>query len=120
MNQNLQREIQSRIESFATDLTAIIQRAVADAMGQALASLPPRAGAKGQPATKAAEKASRGAVSEDDVLRAVKKQPNLRMEELSRALGAPSKAIKGPVKALVAKKKLKTSGKARGTKYRAA
>lgn len=114
MPQSIQNQLQARIEAFASDLTAILQRAVADSVNQALAT-----GRKGAGSAGRGGRLPRVDFSEDALLREIKREGGRRMEELSAALKAPSRSLKGPIKRLLAAKKIKTAGKARGTKYSA-
>jgi hypothetical protein len=113
MNEKIQAELQSRIESFAADVTAILQRAVADSVASALSGAPGRRG----------RRASAGAVRSldaDVVLREVKRKAGQRVEELAKNLHTSTKALKAPLAELMQSKKVKKSGAARGTNYRAA
>ncbi len=50
----------------------------------------------------------------------VQSNPGLRVEEISAAIGVPSKELKRPVQMLLADGKLRTEGQKRGTQYFAA
>lgn len=112
MNEQIRRQLQSRIESFAADVTAILQQAMADAVTGAVRSGVAARGAKPAP--------SGASVSNDALLREIGKKPGLRLEQIAKGLGVNSKSLKAPVARLVKAKKLKKSGQARGTKYRLA
>ncbi|MBI1944676.1 MAG: hypothetical protein HYS27_03210 [Deltaproteobacteria bacterium] len=115
MNEQVKRQLQARVESFAADITAVLQAAVADAVSSAL-------GAKRAKATQPAARpgAGRSTVDAAALLREIARKPGLRVEEIAKNLGVPSKSLKAPVASLVKAKKLKKSGAARGTKYRVA
>ena len=121
MNDELQREIQSRIETFAKDITKLLQGAVNDALASVLANQ----GRSSSTATSSKGGAPRGrrgrkpAISEDVLLAEIKKQGGRRMEHLAKALGIPSIKLKGPIKRLVATKKVSTKGRRRGMTYTA-
>lgn len=112
MNDQVRRQLQTRIESFATDITAILQQAMADAVTGAQRSRQTVAAPKGRLA--------KVAVGGDVLLREIARRPGLRIEQIAKNLGVPSPSLKAPVARLVKAKKLKKTGKARGTKYRVA
>lgn len=115
MNEKLQRQLQSRIESFAADITTVLQAAVADAVSSALGA------GRAKPTPVAAKRgAGRSTVETTALLREIARKPGLRIEEIAKNLGVPSKSLKAPVARLAKAKKLKKSGVARGTKYRVA
>jgi hypothetical protein len=115
MNDQIQNQLQQRIELFAADVTAILQRAVADSVAQVMKSTP---GARA--AAPASKPAKAGRVTEaDELLREIKRAGGRRIEELAKALRVPSKSLKAPMKKLLEGNKVKTTGQARGTKYRA-
>ena len=115
MNEQVKRQLQTRIESFAADITAVLQAAVADAVSRALGA------ARAKPTPVAAKRrAGRPTVEPAALLGAIARKPGLRIEEIAKNLGVPSKSLKAPVARLVKAKKLKKSGLARGTKYRVA
>ncbi|OGQ14097.1 MAG: hypothetical protein A2138_21355 [Deltaproteobacteria bacterium RBG_16_71_12] len=115
MNDQVKRQLQTRIESFAADITAILQQAMADAVTGA---------ARSRPTSVALPVSKRGAlkpaIAGDALLREIARKPGLRIEQIAKNLGVPSKSLKAPVARLVKAKKLKKSGQARGTKYRLA
>ena len=76
----------------------------------------------GRRAGKAGGRGGRGpseAGLDERLYREIKKQGGRRLEELAVALGVDSKRLKLPARRLVAEKRVKKSGQARGTKYRA-
>ncbi|MCC7073580.1 MAG: hypothetical protein IT383_19885 [Deltaproteobacteria bacterium] len=115
MNEQVKRQLQARIESFAADITAVLQAAVADAVSNAV-------GAGRAKVTRVAAKpgADRSPVGAAALLREIARRPGLRVEQIAKNIGVPSKSLKAPVAQLVKAKKLKKSGAARGTKYRVA
>lgn len=115
MNERIQKELQSRIEDFGTDVTRILQRAVAEAMADAIKKLPAGKNGLGRGGRR-----SFPAVSADAVLKEITREGGRRVEEIAATMNLPSKAVGPVVKKLIADKKLKSTGKARGTKYRAA
>lgn len=126
MKSDIQRELQARIEDFARDVTELLQQAVATSLRDAMPGTGGgrgrgRAGKKAAPAKKAGRRAGGGkAVSEDVVLKEVAREGGRRITQIAESLGTESKAIAKALKALVQAKKVKATGKARGTKYTAA
>jgi hypothetical protein len=128
MNERIQRELQKSVEAFATDVTAILQRAVAAAVAEALGgSRAARAQVGRRPrgrskAKDAAGRRTRQRVQQEAgaLLKEVQRRGDRRMEEIAKSLRTSTKALVTPMKKLLAAKKVKKSGTARGTKYRAA
>lgn len=118
MSTNLETQLQARIEAFANDITAILQRAVAASVADALKVGPGRA--KGRAARGPVRSAAQDSAARTALLREIQRKGGRRMEELSKAMRTPSKVLRGSIKALLADKKIKTTGQARGTKYFAA
>jgi hypothetical protein len=110
MNEKIQAELQSRIESFAADITAVLQRAVADSVASALSGAPGKRGRRNASAVRS--------LDADVVLREVKRKAGQRVEELAKNLRTSTKALKAPLAELIQAKKVKKSGAARGTNYR--
>ncbi len=111
MNDQIRRQLQSRIESFAADVTALLQQAMADAVSGAVRS---------SSASRGAAAPLRASIGNDALLKEVGRKPGQRLEEIAKNLGVNSKSLKAPVARLVKAKKLKKSGQARGTRYRVA
>ena len=102
MNEQVKRQLQARIESFAADITAILQAAVADAVSSALGA------ARAKPTPVAAKRrAGRPTVEPTALLGEIARRPGPRIEEIAKNLGVPSKSLKAPVARLVKAKKLK-------------
>lgn len=120
MNKTIQGELQSRIEAFATDITTILQRAVAASIAATLADArASKSAGRGRAKGKAARKGSKVAVDLDVLLREVTKVGGRRVEEIANSLGIPSKSVGPAMKKLLVAKKVKAKGKARGTRYTA-
>lgn len=146
MNEQIRAALQQRIETFANDLTSILQKAVADAIADALRAARPslKPGKKAAPkatrrakgaskktakksAAKRNKKAGRAkartkgpAVTAAAVLAELRRNPGQGIEELARSLGTSSDSVSQPLRALVEEKAVKKKGLARGTKYRPA
>lgn len=123
MKDGIQRELHARIESFASDITHILQKAVADSVADALggraarAARPPALKARASKPKRAARRGVR--IEAEQLLREVVWGPDRRMEQIAKALKTSSKDLTAPMKQLLAEKKVKRSGQARGTTYRA-
>src|SRR5213075_93639 len=104
MNDELQREIQSRIETFAKDITKLLQGAVNDALSTVLAGQNRSSSTTTKAGAPRGRRGRKPAISEDVLLAEIKKQGGRRMEHLAKALGIPSIKLKGPIKRLVATK----------------
>lgn len=122
MKEKMQSALRSRIDAFATDITALLTEAVAQAVKETLGvSSPGRGEPKGR-AAKAGRGQGRAVVAPDDLLKAVAQggDEGMRMEEIGKAMRVATKSLIKPMKALLAAKKVKRTGQARGTKYRSA
>ena len=122
MKETMQNALRSRIDAFATDLTALLTEAVAQAVKDTLGGSATGRGGRGGAKKAAANGRSRAVVNPDDLLRAVAQggAAGLRMEEIADSMRVPTKSLVKPMKALLAAKTVKRSGQARGTKYRGA
>lgn len=132
MNEQIQKALQERIEAFASDVTEILQRAVADAVAEALG--PGRKGRDAGPArgTRGAQRAverdrggkrTRAQVQREAdaaLLQEVTRKGGRRIEQIAKSMRRSTKALALPMKALLKAKKVKRTGVARGTMYRAA
>jgi hypothetical protein len=116
MNQTLQAEIQKRIESFAADLTAVLQRAVADAVGSALKAGPRSAALGGGAAGARARGAS---LSASELYAALLATGDRNIERIAQDLGRPTSVVSPVLRALVEQGRVRRSGQARGTRYSA-
>jgi hypothetical protein len=136
-NNTLDQEIQSRIQSFLTELSELVKMAALGSVHAALGGEPgpvqrrgpgrPRGSGKrglGRPPKAASAKPGRrGRRSEDleaiaaRVLAHVKANPGARLEEIGRGLKTDTGILKRPVAKLLEAKQLRTEGQKRGTKY---
>lgn len=137
MKNDLDSQIQRRIEEFAREMSDLMRQAalesVRDALGGGGTSAPaPR---RGRPAgkkssgtssaPKKARKSKRGGkrtaeelkALEENFLKEVKKQGGRRIEEISKELGVSTKDLALPVRKLMAEKQIKTTGQKRATRY---
>jgi hypothetical protein len=136
----LDRDIQSRIQSFLAELSALVKRQALEAVQGALAvdgAAPARRGpgrprgstAKGGPGrtpkagrpTGADKRAKRSSEAVEAmaarVLAQIRSKQGQRLEEIGRAMKMPTKGLKLPIAKLLAAKQLRTEGQKRGTKY---
>jgi len=135
-NNNLQAEIQSRIEAFVNDLSNLVKIAALESVAQALGgdagAAPKRRGpgrprgsakrAAGAPSANGRRKRGKRSSSDVDatsqkVLSHVRAHPGQRIDEIGSALGASSKELRLPVQKLIGAKSLRTTGQRRGTRY---
>ena len=134
---NLDREIQSRIASFLSELSTLVKQqaleSVQDALSEPGASAPRLGRARrvtmrpGRQPRAIAKRAVRGtrirrspemlAELQASVLAHVRSKAGQRLEEIGRALKTDTSVLKRPIAMLLASKKLKTQGQKRGTKY---
>jgi hypothetical protein len=129
MNQALQSELHKRIEAFASDITAVLQRAVADAVAQALRGTSSvtfagprarggRAGSKGAGRTAGAKSASRRMnLSAADLYAELVRDGGRNIEKIAEALQTSTSVVGPLLKALLAEGRVRRTGQARGTKY---
>jgi len=119
--------IRSRVEAFASELVTLIRAEAVEMLESALGAgktarmaLPGRA-----PAARRAALHPKGQKRDPNVLAAlveklaqfVSKNPGQRIEQISKALGVPTKDLVLPVKKLILEKRIKTKGQKRATTY---
>jgi hypothetical protein len=139
-NNTLDQDIQSRIQSFLAELSALVKRQALEAVHEALstggAMAPARRGPgrprgsgkrgpgrprkAGRPA-RAGKRAKRSSEAVEAmaarVLAQVRSKQGQRLEEIGRAMKMPTKGLKLPIQKLLGSKKVKTKGRKRGTQY---
>ncbi|MFN0006697.1 MAG: hypothetical protein ACKVXR_02225 [Planctomycetota bacterium] len=127
-NSTLDQEIQSRIQSFLTELSALVKKSALESVQTALAGGASTNGRRGPgrprkigSSARAGKRAKRSSEQVDAmaarVLAQVRSKQGQRLEQISKAMKLPSKELKLPVAKLLAAKKLKTKGQKRGTQY---
>jgi hypothetical protein len=138
---NLDQEIQSRIQSFLAELSGLVKRQALEAVHEALsgsAMAPARRGpgrprgsttakrGPGRPPkvsgpARSGKRAKRTSEAVEAmaarVLAQVRSKPGQRLEEIGRAMKMPTKGLKLPIQKLLAGKQVRTEGQKRGTKY---
>lgn len=107
------------IDKFVSDLEAIIrediQARITAAFGTApAAKAPAKAPAKSEDRKRSAETILKQAAR---LLQLITDNPEISAEKLAAAMKLPTTALALPLKKLIAEKKIKAAGVARGTKY---
>jgi hypothetical protein len=141
MASEINSQISAHVQSFVTELTALVRSAALEAVQNALGGgtapakrgpgRPKATSAMSAPAPKATGKPKRRAKgarrSSEDVdataakfLEYVTANDGKRLEEISKALGIHTADLKLPAQKLIAAKAVKTTGQKRGTKYHVA
>jgi len=129
MSSSVESEIRSRLESFVQDLAGLIRASamelVSEALGERKNSRRPRREAKRVTTAASSQRRSKGAKRDPRVLAAlteklgafIKKTPGLRIEQIGKAFGTPTKELALPMKKLIEAKKISTRGHKRATAY---
>lgn len=128
MSTAIETEIRSRVESFASEIIALLRASAMEVVQDALgggATREGRRGGRGGAASRRASAPPKGAKRDPRVLEAlteklgafIKKNPGQRIEQIGKALGTPTKELALPVKKLLAAKRISTKGRRRATKY---
>jgi hypothetical protein len=141
-NPDTDSAIRSRIDSFLTELGALVKQSALEAVQEALGDGAPRRRGPGRPkgsgrrgpgrppkagrrrAGRPARGGKRVRRSAEDlakiaarVMAQVRSKAGQRLEEIGRALKTNTAILKKPVADLLAAKKLRTTGAKRGTRY---
>jgi len=130
---NATTEIVSLVQTFAADLTAIVRRTTIAEIVSSIGGVAPVRRGPGRPRGSGRKvrvvrmgKGKRGRRSSvdlaawgDKLLAHVKAHPGQRGEQIAAALRTDVGTMRGPMKALIAKKKIKTKGQRRGMTYTA-
>jgi hypothetical protein len=140
MANDINSQISAHVQSFVTELTALVRSAALEAVQSVLGgSAAPAKRGPGRPKAAAAKPAKAAATgkpkrrakgarrsSEDVDATAVKffeyvtANDGKRLEEISKALGIHTADLKLPAQKLIAAKAVRTTGQKRGTKYHVA
>ncbi len=126
-DRNLDREIQTRIDTFLHELSTLVKEAALNSVQRALSAGPrvrrARTSARRRSAGPARSR-RRGRRSSAEVeaiaakvLTHVGSNPGQRLEEIGVVLGTPTRILKRPVAKLVKVRKLRTTGQRRGMRY---
>lgn len=127
------KKIQTLVDSFVSELSALVHEAALEQVQDALRGAAPRrgpgrprgAGRKAAPAApKRAGKRIRRSTEDVDstaakILAYVKSNDGASITEIASSLGATSKDLRLPVQKLLAEKAMSTTGQRRGTRYHA-
>jgi hypothetical protein len=120
--------IRARVETFASELIALIRSSAVEVVEEALGGKATRGGGgrgRARSAPRASGRRPKGAKRDPKLLESlteklgafIKKNPGLRIEQIGKALGAATKDLALPVKKLIAAKRVSTKGQRRATTY---
>jgi hypothetical protein len=121
-------DVEKLIQKFASDLQTLIRSDLSDEVNGAVRAALGSGGRAAGKGTKAApgRRSSNGKRTPEQIekqaekiLAHVAKNPEQRAEEIAKAVGLTTKELVGPIRKLLGEKKIKASGKARGTNYKA-
>lgn len=127
-NSTLDQDIQSRIQTFLAELSALVKKSALESVQAALADgrngAPRRGPGRPRKSGSSARSGKREKRSSEQVdamaarvLAQVRSKQGQRLEEIGKAMKMPTKGLKLPIAKLLAAKKLKTKGRKRGTQY---
>jgi len=118
-------DVLARVEAFAAEIVAAVRASVLEIVQEAIseagnARRPGRARASSVRSVR-----TKGAKRDPQLLQAlteqlgtfIKNNPGQRIEQIAKALGAPTKDLVLPVRKLIAAKQISTKGQKRSTKY---
>lgn len=146
MANKINNELRFLVENFTTELTALVERTVSEALEnlpltsslkgrrahQASATSPQKASRRGKKARAARSRAAGRRASfhrrtpeeladlESRLYREIKRKGGRRIEEIAESLGEDTKTLTLPAKKLIGANKVRTSGQKRATRYTAA
>lgn len=127
MAQDINRQIEQRIQAFAQELNQLVRQAALEAVQDALGAgqrvarpSPARPGAKAPRARRGAG-GRRSSQQMERMMRSVRDQvaanPGIRMEQLSDAVGASTAELRLPVTKLLQQGAIRKKGEKRATEY---
>jgi|SRR5690349_14463338 len=131
MANNIQQRIEDRVQTFVREVSELVRtaamEAVADALGGTRSSggarrgRPPGSKNKGSSGARGGKRGKRTSEQVDamaaKIFEHVKKNPGANVVGMAKAFSLKSKDLTLPIGKLMAAKKLKTTGRRRGTKY---
>jgi hypothetical protein len=126
MAASIDQQIRTRIESFVSELDALVRQAAVESVSQALgrnSTHSERATrtapiVRGRNRRKGEKRSSNELASLTSRLREyIAKNPGNGIEQIGKAIGSPTKELALPVKKLLADKAIRTRGQKRATKY---
>jgi predicted HTH transcriptional regulator len=126
----MDKDVQNLVEKFASDLESLIRSRLSEKVHGAVSvalderAAVPRRNGKASGTSRRAPKGGRRSPEQIEkqaqkLLAHIAKNPDQRSEQLAEAVGLSTKELVGPIKKLLGAKKIKASGKARGTTYKA-
>ncbi len=130
-NSAIDSALRARIDSFTTEITALVRASALEAVHSALGATfttapakrgpgrppqaaPPAPKRRGKPAKRTPEDVAK---TGEAVVAYVAKNPGQSVEQIGKALGKKTKELALPIIRMIEAKKLKTKGKRRGTRY---
>lgn len=121
---NLQNQVNTRVEAFVADITELARAAAYDALSAALEHGHLAGGRSSAAVTLGGRKGGKRTADEiaqmaDAFLAHVTANPGQRMEHIARELGLATPELTLPVKKLLADGKLRVEGQKRATQYSA-
>jgi hypothetical protein len=117
------KDIEALVREFASKLEGVVRSQVVQELdaavqaalgGRALASRGSSRAMESRSGKRSPEELAKTA---DRLLRHIKSNPGQRAEQIAEGVGTSTKALALPLRKLVAEKRLKTKGVARGTTY---
>ncbi len=117
---NLQHQVNARVEAFVADITELARAAAYQALSAGLDT--PMAGGRGSGVAILGRRGGKRTADEiakmaDAFLTHVTANPGQRMEHIAKELGLPTPELTLPVKKLLADGKLRVEGQKRATQY---
>ena len=120
-------DLLARVETFAAEIVAAVRASVMDIVQEAIdgAGFERGNGRRARASSVRSPVRAKGAKRDPQMLQAlteklgafIKNNPGLRIEQIAKQLGTPSKELVLPVKKLIATKQISTKGQKRSTKY---
>jgi hypothetical protein len=117
---NLQNQVNARVEAFVAEITELARAAAYEALSGALDT--PIASGRGASAAMRGRKGGKRTADEiaqmaDAFLAHITANPGQRMEHIAKELGLPTPELTLPVRKLLADGKLQVEGQKRATQY---
>lgn len=126
MANEVNKQIEARIQAFAKELNELVREAALEAVQDVLggaskagrATTASRVPAKRRPATPSGRLSSRQMAGAIEAVRNfIASNPGARMEQMTAALGQPAARLRGPVNKLIEQGQVRKTGEKRTTQY---